>query len=285
MARPLNDSEDDDVGRVGSERVSELFAESGAAEQESPSETGSGVRGRHAAPRSAGGRQRGRGMRLLRRVAETFVIVVIALGVFTAVRVFIAQPGYVPNAAMESTLMPGDRVLTSSFATRTAGVERGQVVQFQAPESWGYEYEPATSIGDEVLAALRWLGLAPGGEPGVQIMRVIAVGQDRIACCDDQGRITLDGAPLQEPYLAPGMPTDQVYFDVVVPEDAVFVMGDDRAQSRDSRFHLDVENGSVPVTSVQGRVMFVYWPTSRLGTVSSSPVLDTRAGEATDVAP
>ncbi len=278
MARPLNDSEDDDAGRVGSERVSELFTGTEFEHHDSSADAGSGGRGRHAAPRSAGGKQRGGGLRALRRVIETVVIVVIAFGVFTALRVFVAQPGYVPNAAMESTLMPGDRVMTSSLVMRTSGVERGQIVQFEAPESWGYAQESTDSLADRVLAALRWFGLAPGGDPGVEVMRVIAVGQDRIACCDEDGRISLDGVPLIEPYLKPGVPTDQVYFDVVVPEDAVFVMGDDRAQSQDSRFYLDVENGAVPVAGIQGRVIFVYWPTSRAGTVASSPIRATFTG-------
>lgn len=275
MARPLNDSDDADAGRVGSERMSELFGDSGGEREDSATDDGSGGRGRHAAPRSAGGKQRGQGPRVLRRVLEIVVVVVIALGVFTALRVFIAQPGYVPNAAMESTLIPGDRVVTSSLATRTAGVERGQIVQFQAPESWGFAQEPSDSVGDRALATLRWFGLAPGGAPGVEVMRVIAVAQDRISCCDSEGSISLNGAPLVEPYLKPGVATDQVFFEVVVPENAIFLMGDDRAQSRDSRFHLDVENGSVPFANVQGRVIFVYWPTSRAGTVASAPARGT----------
>jgi signal peptidase I len=272
MARPVNEA-DDQQGRLGSDRVSDLFADPGMApgtdESDVSTDPALANRGRHAAPRSAGRRRPGQVRGVLRRVLELGLVVVIALGIFTAVRVFIAQPGYVPNGAMESTLMPGDRVLTASIATRVDGVQRGEVVQFQAPESWGYPPGQARSPGDMALAVLRWFGLAPQDSSGVQVLRAVGIGQDRIVCCDDDGRILINGVPLQEPYLQAGAPTDQVYFDVVVPENSVFLLGDNRAQSQDSRFHLDIENGAVPTDNVQGRVVFVLWPISRVGAVAT----------------
>lgn len=102
-------------------------------------------------------------------------------------------------------------------------------------------------------------------------MRVIAVGGDRIACCNADGRIVLNGEPLVESYLPPDMPTDQVTFEVTVPDDAVFVMGDDRVNSRDSRYHLDADHGAVPASRLLGRAVLVLWPPGHLQ-VLTTPV-------------
>jgi len=97
------------------------------------------------------------------------------------------------------------------------------------------------------------------------VKRVIAVSGDRIQCCDARGRIIVNGVALDEPYVTG--PTDQVHFDVTVGPDAMFVMGDNRANSRDSRYHLDRDLGTVPVSNVVGRVMAVLWPLTRIASV------------------
>ena len=90
------------------------------------------------------------------------------------------------------------------------------------------------------------------------VARIVAVGGQRVVCCDDAGRITVDGAPLDEPYVSGA--TDQVDFDVTVPTGRVFVLADDRATARDSRALLDTEGGTLAVDDVLGRVVFVAWP-------------------------
>ena len=114
-------------------------------------------------------------------------------------------------------------------------------------------------------SGLTFIGLLPSDTGNDLVKRVIAVAGDRIACCDAQGRILLNGTPLDEDYIIG--PTDQVLFDVTVPVDGVFVMGDNRGNSRDSRFHLEVASGAVPVDDVVGRVVLVLWPLSRIATV------------------
>jgi signal peptidase I len=112
-----------------------------------------------------------------------------------------------------------------------------------------------------VTKGLTFIGVLPADSGQDLVKRVIATGGDRIACCDDQGRIVLNGVPLNENYIVG--PTDQVFFDVTIPDDGVFVMGDNRGDSRDSRFHLDVNNGAVPTDNVVGRVVIVVWPLAR----------------------
>ena len=123
--------------------------------------------------------------------------------------------------------------------------------------------------------ALTFIGLLPSDSGQDLVKRVIAVGGDRIRCCDAAGRIVLNGVPLDESsYIKPGAGTDQVRFDVTVPADAVFVMGDNRANSRDSRYHLDVDSGGVPLGNVVGKVVLVVWPIDSFTTVGTPPVLE-----------
>jgi signal peptidase I len=92
------------------------------------------------------------------------------------------------------------------------------------------------------------------------VKRAIGIGGDNVKCCDAGGRIVLNGVPLVEPYLKPPGSTDQVQFNITVPQGRVFVMGDNRGDSSDSRYHLTEENGTVPLTNIVGRVVYVIWP-------------------------
>lgn len=214
-------------------------------------------RARHAAPPP----HHGAGWWAIRIARETGIVLAIALLASIVIRLVLAQPMYVPDAAMSDTLRPGDRVLVAKGLSAVTGLSRGDVVAFADPGGWSALEVPPASIGDRILASL---GLAPVTSGDALVMRVIAAGGDRVACCNAQGRIVLNGMPLEESYLPPGMPTDQVTFDVTVPEDAVFVMGDDRVNSRDSRYHLDVDSGAVPTSGLVGRAVLVLWPLGHL---------------------
>ena len=188
-------------------------------------------------------------------VRETTIIVVSALVLSALVRAFLVQAFYVPSASMEDTLMISDRIIASKITTRISGVERGEIVVFSDPSDWLFDpiREP-----NPVRDALTFIGLLPSDTGQDLVKRVIGLGGDRVTCCDAEGRITVNGVGLDEPYIR-GL-TDQVYFDVVVPPDSMFVLGDNRADSRDSRYHLEQNNGSVPLANVVGRVVAVVWP-------------------------
>lgn len=220
------------------------------------------VVGRHAAPSNPW-------RRVLRIGLEVGAVMLIALIASVFVRAFIAQVYYVPSASMEDTLMPGDRIVAMKAMTTLSGVSRGEVVVFHDPGGW---LEGAGSTGSGMAGAVRsglaFLGLSSANDDAV-VKRVIAVGGDHIACCDDKGHIMLNGNALHENYLKPGVPTDQVTFDVLVPQGGLFVMGDNRADSRDSRYHLDVNQGAVPVADVIGRAVAVVWPPGRVARLPS----------------
>jgi signal peptidase I len=199
----------------------------------------------------------GPALRLLGWVLAVVISVVL-------VRVLLVQSFVIPSASMEPTLTGGDRVLVSrlGFTAR-----RGDLVVFDGrgvfdPEPAG----PSSPLAATGAAVARALG-APVGEIDY-VKRVVGLPGERVACCDPQGRVTIDGRPLDEPYLAPGDAPSAVRFDIVVPPGRLFVLGDHRSDSGDSRYHLgDPGGGAVPVDKVIGRVITIWWPLGRVAGV------------------
>ena len=214
--------------------------------------------GRHAAPPA----RHDAAWWALRIARETGIILGIALLASIVVRLILVEPLYVSGPAMSPTLQAGDRVAVAKGLGVLTGLSRGDVVAFSDPGDW---QDVSVASSGPLSTALAVLGLAPAPGDDV-VMRVIAVGGDRVECCDPQGRLVLNGEPLVEDYLPANMPTDQVEFAVVVPADGYFVLGDDRSQARDSRYHLDVNDGAVPDADVIGRVIMRAWPPQLLTT-------------------
>ena len=197
------------------------------------------------------------------------VTIAIALGVVLLITTFVVKPFSIPSGSMENTLQIGDRVLVNRMVYRVRDIERGDVVVFNGSGS----FVPAqvTPDRDPITGALVWVGqsfglVAPDSTDFIK--RVIGVGGDRVTCCDEQGRILVNGEPLQEDYLFPGDAPSLQPFDVEVPEGTLWVMGDHRSASADSRAHLgDPGGGFVPEDSVVGRAMTVVWPLTRISNI------------------
>jgi signal peptidase I len=194
---------------------------------------------------------------------ELVLIVGVALVLSVLVRTFVAQAFFVPSSSMEDTLLIQDRILVSKLSTQFGGVQRGEIVVFTDPSDWLPEPVEVGGAKGALRSALTWVGLLPSDTGEDLVKRVIGIGGDHVVCCDAQERIVLNGVSLDEPYLKPGGGTAQVRFDVVVPQGRIFVMGDNRADSADSRYHLEEQQGTVPDGNVVGRVVAVIWPVSR----------------------
>lgn len=203
-------------------------------------------------PAPAGGAKKGGGL-----FRDTVVVLLTALLLSVLTRTFLVQAFYVPSGSMLPTLQLEDRILASKITG--SGVQRGDIVVFSDPGGWLPPPLPDSGLTGDVRTVLTWIGLLPSDADENLVKRVIGLGGDHVSCCDKQGRIDVNGKALMEPYLAPGG-TDQVKFDIVVPPDRMFVMGDNRAHSEDSRFHLDTDSGTVPLANVVGPVIAVVWP-------------------------
>lgn len=223
-------------------------------------------------------RERKKGHPFWRGLREVVVIVVVALVLSALIRAFLLQAFYVPSASMEDTLRPGDRIIASKITTNVSGVKRGEIVVFKDPGDWlPAPPEPVQDWRNTLRQGLTFIGVLPSDSGDDLVKRVIGLGGDQVACCDAEGRIVVNGVPLDEDYIIG--PTDQVRFDVTVPQDSMFVLGDNRGDSRDSRYHLDANDGGVPYRDAVGRVVLVLWPFDRLAietipSIFGNPALD-----------
>lgn len=180
---------------------------------------------------------------------------------------FVIQPFLIPSGSMESTLQVGDRVLVNKLAYRFGDIKRGDVVVFDGTGTFvpgGSDPGPFSRI---LHTAGATVGITGPAETDY-VKRVIGIGGDRVLCCDARGRITVNGEPLEEPYLHPGDQPSEVAFDVEVPDGRLWVLGDHRSDSSDSRDHLGSPGGgTVSEERVIGRAEFVGWPPTRWGSL------------------
>ncbi|MFD3756820.1 signal peptidase I [Streptomyces sp. NPDC058622] len=195
----------------------------------------------------------------------------VALGVTCTVLLllfsnFVVQPFLIPSRSMEPTLEVGDRVLVNKLAYRSGdGPRRGDLVVFDGTGSFLPERPEGNPVGAALHGAASALGLAEPSDSDF-VKRVVGVGGDDVVCCGADGRMRVNGVPLDEPYLYPGDAPSQVPFRIVVSLGTLWVMGDHRSQSRDSRDHLGQPGGGmVPVDKVIGRADWIGWPVSRWG--------------------
>jgi signal peptidase I len=207
------------------------------------------------------------------------MLIVVALLLTVLIQTFLARVYEIPSGSMEKTLhgctgCTNDRVLVDKLSYRFGDPSPGDVVVFRGPPSWEEGEQLAEPSSNPLIRGLQsvgsLVGLAPPDEKDL-IKRVIAVGGQTVACCDAQNRVTVDGKPLNEPYIyylpEAGPPVQSEFGPVKVPEGQLWVMGDSRNNSADSRVP---GHGPIPVSNVIGKARFVVLPFSHIKSIDDS---------------
>lgn len=202
---------------------------------------------------------------LLAAVREVALVLVIALGLSLLIKTLFVQAFFIPSESMQTVLEPGDRVLVNKLVPGPLSLHRGDVVVFSDPGSWLGDPPPVErgALRSAVRNTLTFVGLLPSDSGEHLIKRVIGLPGDTVTCCDSAGHLVVNGKPIDEPYVFPGNRPSDVDFTVTVPKDRIWVMGDHRSLSEDSRYHRDDHDGTVPVDQVVGKAFVVVWPVSR----------------------
>jgi signal peptidase I len=198
---------------------------------------------------------------------ELPVIVITALVISMLIKTFLVQAFFIPSGSMEPTLHGcpgclGDRVLVSKLFSHTGGVHRGDIVVFRDSSGWLAGEGEAAGLPGHIHSALEFIGVAPSSTDSDLIKRVIGVGGDTVE--GRNGVIYVNGHRLNEPYVFPGNSPSETNFTVTVPAGKLWMMGDHRAASADSRAHQQGPGqGFVPVSDVVGRAFVIVWPLNR----------------------
>lgn len=195
-------------------------------------------------------------------VRDLIVILLVAFLVSFLLKTFLVRSFYIPSVSMEQTLKINDRILVNQLVPDVVDVKRGDIVVFKDPGGWLHPRSTMPPEGFEKV--LQAVGLAADTSHEYVVKRVIGVGGDRVACCDAEGRVMVNGVPIDEPYaVIPEGETraSAIDFDVEVPEGSIWVMGDNRYQSKDSRYNQDQPGkGFVPENEIVGRAFVLNWP-------------------------
>lgn len=202
------------------------------------------------------------------------VIVGTAMVLSVAIKAFLIRSFYIPSGSMLETLQINDRIIVNVMAPELVPIEHGDVVVFRDPGGWlgaipTTEKEPIQELTDFVLGTF---GITAPDSAEHLVKRVIGLPGDTVECCDPQGRLLVNGVPIDEPYLAPGANPSDVEFKVTIPEGNYWVMGDNRGNSTDSRFHQDLPSkGFVDESFIVGKAFVISWPIAHFEWLSNFP--------------
>jgi len=207
---------------------------------------------------------------------ESVIVVGLALLLSLIVKTWLMQAFYIPSESMENTLLIGDRVIVNKLVPSPISLKRGDIIVFEDPDHWLPAPVPVqrSPLASALHSTFVFVGLLPSDEGNHLIKRVIGLPGDHVVCCNNNKQLTINGVALSEPYLFPGDAPSQETFNITVPAGRVWVMGDHRSDSGDSRPHDENTGGakgSVPESLIVGRAITVVWPIEHWAWLSDSP--------------
>jgi signal peptidase I len=203
---------------------------------------------------------------------EVATVVVVAIVLSFLIKTFLFRAFYIPSESMVNTLDVNDRIFVNLLVPEPIALQRGDVVVFKDTKGWLAPAEekpkgPFTWVQD----GLTFVGLLPDNSEQHLVKRVIGLPGDHVVCCDADGELTVNGAPLAEKYVNAAETPMVREFDVVVPAGKVWVMGDNRNHSADSRAHLDTNGGFVDEADIEGKAAVIAWPLNRITSLDNYP--------------
>jgi signal peptidase I len=208
---------------------------------------------------------------------ELPILVILALLVSLFIKSFLVQFFYIPSGSMENTLQIKDRVAVNRVPFIGNDINRGDVIVFRDPAGWLPDASGVSGNGitNTIREGLVLVGIIPNPAKQYLVKRVIGVAGDNVVAKDQV--LTINGKPTNEPYIFAGNSPSDTDFNITVPEGKVWVMGDHRGASGDSRVHQDdVNNGMVPVEKITGRVIATIWPIKQIGFIASQDPLSSK---------
>lgn len=201
---------------------------------------------------------------------ELIAIIVTALLISLVLKTYIVQNFYIPSGSMENTLQINDRIVVNKMTSEEKDLNRGDVVVFKDTKGWLSPLPKAEQNNSLMDKAMQAIGLMPENNNQYMVKRIIGMPGDTVKCCDADGRILINGEPIDETYLYAGDQPSDRYFFAEVPEGKVWVMGDHRSNSADSRAHRNTEgNGFIDIADISGRGSFIVWPLENAGKIDS----------------
>ena len=218
-------------------------------------------RGRHSK------RGKGDGKRRRSFWREVPVLIVVALVLALVIKAFVVQAFWIPSGSMQNTLAINDRVLINKVVYHLRSIHRGDIVVFDGTGSWDFNTSPGSSnIFSKAVGELEGL-VGVSQDSSIYIKRVVGLPGDHVVCCNSAGQVTVNGVALSESdYLYPHNKPSAQKFNITVPAGRLWVMGDHRQISDDSRGHMgDPGGGTIPESGVLGRAFVVIWPPSHWG--------------------
>jgi signal peptidase I len=203
---------------------------------------------------------------------EVATVVLVAIVLSFLIKTFLFRAFYIPSESMVNTLDVNDRIFVNLLVPEPFALQHGDVVVFRDTQGWlvpaaAKESGPFTWVQD----GLTFIGLLPDNSEQHLVKRVVGLPGDHVVCCDAGGRLMVNGAPLDESYINPAEVPQVRDFDVVVPAGKVWVMGDNRNHSADSRSHTDSNGGFVDIADIEGKAAVIAWPLNRITALDNYP--------------
>lgn len=201
--------------------------------------------------------------KLIGFIIDILIIIVVAVGASMLVKTFVMKSFYIPTESMTPTLEINDNVLVSRLYPNFMPIQRGDIIVFKDTQNW-MNLPPTNTEPDALETISNFVMLSEPADNKFLIKRIVGMPGDVVTCCDVNGKITINDKAIKEPYLPSGVNPSELDFSVTVPKGKVWVMGDNRDNSSDSRYHQDVNGGFINQEDIVGKAFYRLFPFERM---------------------